>query len=111
MGLALAAVAACSPGYTFPPLAEAGETTLHGVSGSMSGQTEQIYGFTLNDIDGKPVSLGQFRGKVMLVVNTASFCGNTPQYEELQAMYERRYRNRNPARMRRSRISATRSTV
>ena len=44
--------------------------------------------FTLNDIDGKPVSLDQFKGKVLLIVNTASFCGNTPQYSELQNLYE-----------------------
>lgn len=55
----------------------------------MATQTGSVYDFTLNDIDGKPVSLSQFRGKVLLLVNTASFCGNTPQYEGLQTMYER----------------------
>ena len=55
----------------------------------MATQTGSVYDFTLNDIDGNPVSLSQFRGKVLLVVNTASFCGNTPQYEGLQTMYER----------------------
>ena len=48
-----------------------------------------IFDFTMDDIDGKPVSLSQFKGKVFLVVNTASFCGNTPQYEGLQTLYER----------------------
>ncbi len=43
----------------------------------------------MHDIDGKPVTLNQFRGKVLLLVNTASFCGNTPQYADLQAMYEK----------------------
>lgn len=51
-----------------------------------SGKT--IYGFTMNDIDGKPVSLGDFKGKVVLIVNVASKCGLTPQYEELQALYD-----------------------
>ena len=55
--------------------------------------TSAIYDFTLNDIDGKPVSLSQFRGKALLVVNTASLCGNTPQYADLQTMYDR-YRAR-----------------
>jgi glutathione peroxidase len=48
-----------------------------------------LYGFTMDDIDGNPVSLERFRGKALPLVNTASFCGNTPQYAELQTMYER----------------------
>jgi len=55
----------------------------------MAAQTGSVYDFTLNDIDGNPVSLSQFQGKVLLLVNTASFCGNTPQYEGLQSIYER----------------------
>jgi glutathione peroxidase len=54
----------------------------------MAAQTPMVYDFTLNDIDGNPVSLDQFRGKVLLLVNTASFCGNTPQYADLEKMYE-----------------------
>jgi len=55
----------------------------------MAMQAASIFDFMLNDIDGKPVSLSQFRGKTLLLVNTASFCGNTPQYADLQTMYER----------------------
>jgi glutathione peroxidase len=47
------------------------------------------YGFRLPDIDGRPVDLKTFKGKVLLIVNTASMCGNTPQYAGLQEMYER----------------------
>lgn len=54
----------------------------------MAAKTANVYDFTLNDIDGKPVPLNQFKGKVLLIVNTASFCGNTPQYSELQNLYE-----------------------
>jgi glutathione peroxidase len=48
-----------------------------------------IYDFTVDDIRGKPVKLDRYRGKVMLVVNTASQCGYTPQYKGLEALYER----------------------
>ena len=54
----------------------------------LAKRTASIYDFTLDDIDGNPLSLSRFRGKVLLLVNTASFCGNTPQYEDLQTMYE-----------------------
>jgi len=46
-----------------------------------------IYDFQVRTIDGKPISLAEFKGKVLLIVNTASKCGFTPQYEELQALY------------------------
>jgi glutathione peroxidase len=54
----------------------------------MAAKNPALYDFTLNDIDGKPVTLSRYKGQVLLVVNTASFCGNTPQYSDLQAMYE-----------------------
>jgi len=53
-----------------------------------SGATmTSIYDFTLKDIDHKEVNLGQYRGKVVMVVNVASRCGFTPQYEGLQKAY------------------------
>jgi glutathione peroxidase len=48
---------------------------------------QSIYDFTVNDVGGKPVKLSQFKGKVILIVNVASKCGFTPQYEGLQKLY------------------------
>src|SRR5271165_4448662 len=48
-----------------------------------------IYEFTLPSIDGKPLPLANFKGKVVLVVNVASRCGFTPQYSALESTYEK----------------------
>ena len=51
------------------------------------GETSPFYKFEMNDIDGKRLSLEKFKGKVVLVVNVASFCGNTKQYANLEVNY------------------------
>lgn len=48
-----------------------------------------IYGFSFNDIDGNSVSFEKFKGKKILIVNTASECGFTSQYKELQLLHEK----------------------
>jgi glutathione peroxidase-family protein len=53
----------------------------------MSAQS--IYDFKVKDDVGKDVSLADYRGKVLLIVNTATRCGFTPQYKELEALYEK----------------------
>jgi glutathione peroxidase len=47
-----------------------------------------VYDFTVKARDGKDVSLSDYKGKVLLIVNTATGCGFTPQYKDLQAIYD-----------------------
>ena len=50
---------------------------------------QSIYDFKVKDDMGNDVSLSQYKGKVLLIVNTATRCGFTPQYKELEALYEK----------------------
>src|SRR5690606_1215760 len=52
----------------------------------ISNPPENIYQFKLTSIDGKEINLSQFKGKKILFVNTASKCGFTPQYKELEEL-------------------------
>ena len=49
---------------------------------------QNVYDFTVKDRRGNDVSLTEYKGKVLLIVNTATRCGFTPQYEELEALYK-----------------------
>ena len=49
----------------------------------------KLYEFSVKDIDGSEVDLSSYKGKVILIVNVASACGFTPQYEGLQDLFER----------------------
>ena len=55
---------------------------------ALNAQDTNFYSFTVKTIDGEEISLSQFKGKKVLVVNVASKCGHTPQYEDLQKLYE-----------------------
>lgn len=75
LGLAILAIAGCTGASAFPP-----------VTGNLPSS---IYEFKMTNIDGKSVALSQFKGKVLMIVNVASRCGNTPQYAKLEALYEK----------------------
>ena len=48
-----------------------------------------IYDYSVKDMEGKDVSLSDYKGKVLLIVNTATGCGFTPQYEGLEGLYKK----------------------
>ena len=66
-------------------------TLVFALAGSAQGAggTKSIYDFKVKDDAGKDVSLAEYKGKVLLIVNTATRCGFTPQYTELEALYEK----------------------
>ncbi|MDU2897876.1 MAG: redoxin domain-containing protein, partial [Finegoldia magna] len=49
---------------------------------------KNVYDFNVKDMDGNDVSLEKYKGKVLLIVNTATGCGFTPHYEPLEEMYK-----------------------
>ena len=58
-----------------------------------AAQSKNLYSFTMKSIDGDPVNLSVYKGKVVMLVNVASKCGFTPQYTALESTYEK-YKDR-----------------
>lgn len=91
-----------SHGFSFADFDNVAEAKLAGVSAdAMAGDASPVntdyphvdvpavLNFTMMDIDGKPINLARYYGDVIMIVNTASLCGNTPQYAQLEALYEK----------------------
>lgn len=55
---------------------------------ALSGMSQTIYDLNVKDRKGEEVSMSQYKGKVLLIVNTATRCGFTPQYEDLENLYK-----------------------
>ena len=60
----------------------------------LASNDKLFYDFKINDISGKELNLNEYRNKVILLVNTASYCGFTKQYDDLQKLWDK-YKNEN----------------
>ena len=64
-------------------------TCLMAIVWMLTASAQSVYDYKVKDDAGKEVSLAEYKGKVLLIVNTATRCGFTPQYKELEALYEK----------------------
>ena len=62
---------------------------LMAMMGVLTLSAQSVYDFKVKDDVGKEVSLSDYKGKVLLIVNTATRCGFTPQYKDLEPLYQK----------------------
>ena len=62
---------------------------LMAIASVLGVSAQSIYDIKVKEDAGKDVSLSEYKGKVLLIVNTATRCGFTPQYKELEALFEK----------------------
>ena len=75
--------------FSNPPQAKEQATQSINYNKNKTEKMATVYDFKLLDKKGNEVSLSEYKGKVLLIVNSATGCGFTPQYEELEAMYKK----------------------
>lgn len=86
LAVTFAAIAACSPALAQEG---AGGDKEQPAVDTLPDDPTAVLGFTMESIDGEALPLEEYRGDVAVMVNVASRCGLTPQYEGLQSLYER----------------------
>ncbi|PVY41086.1 glutathione peroxidase [Pontibacter virosus] len=87
-GLVLGIATACSGGSnTSNPATDTTTNTME-TQASQTAQSSNFYSFKVESLEGKEIDLSKYKGKKVLVVNTASECGYTPQYADLQKLHE-----------------------
>jgi len=86
-GLCVLGMASAMPGCMLA--AETTDQTPTTAAAPATAKEKSVYDYKMKSLDGKEIALSQYKGKVILILNTASKCGFTPQYKALEAVHEK----------------------